>query len=174
MRELDDDLEMALRLLREGSFTRLGPYFEENGSYPSQIVAWHEEGRFAEHESELAEALTCAAFLGKTNVVEYLISKGVGVAAGNATGMTALHWAADRGQLDAVRLLLRSGADLEARNIYGGTSLGQTAWSAVQLPRAAHVAIFEELLKAGGDVDAVEFPTGHEGIDAVIRRHRAK
>lgn len=35
-----------------------------------------------------------------------------------------LHWAAWRGQFEAVRLLVEQGADIHSRNCYGGTALG--------------------------------------------------
>jgi ankyrin repeat protein len=133
---------------------------------------WCEEGRFDRQPSELAEALTCACFLGHTRVAEYLLARGVDPTAGAATGLDAIHWAADRGQLEAVRLLLRHKVPLEMRNMYGGTALGGAVWSALHGIRADHLQIIEELLNAGARVEKVDFPTGNERIDAVLRRYR--
>jgi hypothetical protein len=87
--------------------------------------------------------------------------------------MSALHWAANRGQIDAVRLLLNAGAPLETRNMYGGTVLGQTVWSAINEPRPGQLEAIAMLLDAGADAGAVELPTGDEQIDALLRRRRA-
>jgi ankyrin repeat protein len=118
----------------------------------------------------LAEALTYAAWLGRVDLVAWLIARGVDPAGGDATGMNALHWAANRGQLDAVRLLLAHGAPLETRNMYGGTALGSTVWSAIHEPRPGQLEAIEALLAAGADASAVELPTGDARIDALLRR----
>ena len=97
----------------------------------------------------LAEALTCAAWLGRVDLVEWLLGRGVPPAGGNATGMSALHWAASRGELGAVRLLLDAGAPLETRNMYGGTVLGQAEWSAIHEPRPGQRECIAALLAAG-------------------------
>lgn len=166
----DDEVRSAMAGLRRGDFSRLEPLFS-SGDQPAQIIEWHRRGLFAGEPRALAEALTCACFLGCLHVAEYLLAHGVDPAAGNGTGLDALHWAANRGQLEAVRLLIRHGAPLEARSMYGGTVLGTATWSAVNEPRAAHVQIVEELLSAGANVDQAEYPTGHADIDAVLRRH---
>ena len=95
------------------------------------------------------------------------------VAAGAATGLDALHWAANRGQLDAVRLLIRRKAPLETRSMYGGTVLGTAVWSAVNEPRPDHLPIIDELLTAGARLEDAGYPSGHGPVDAVLRRHGA-
>ena len=89
------------------------------------------------------------------------------------TGLNALHWAANRGQLETVRLLISAKAPLETRSMYGGTALGAAIWSAVNEPRRDHLQIIEELLNAGARVDDADYPTGHEPIDAILNRHAA-
>ncbi len=169
----DNAFQDALEGLRNGDFSRLEPLFVElagDASSRSQIMRWHEDGRFDGHATELAEALSCACFLGRIKTAEYLLGQGVDVSAGTRTGMSALHWAADRGQLEAVRLLLRHQAPLESRNMYGGTVLGGAVWSAVHEPRPQHALIFEELLKAGANPKAVDLPTGDSRVDAIFER----
>ncbi len=38
------------------------------------------------------------------------------VSGGNATGMTALHWASQEGKIDMVQVLVKVGANVEAKN----------------------------------------------------------
>jgi hypothetical protein len=166
----------ALRGLHRGDFSRLEPLFDGRsgpaGDRPL-INKWHEQGRFRDEPKALAEALTCACFLGRTSVADYLLTQGVDPSAGAGTGLDALHWAVNRGQLEAVRLLIRRGAPLETRSMHGGTVLGTAVWSAINEPRPHHVQIIEELLDAGAGLDNVEYPSGHERIDAILRRHGA-
>jgi len=102
--------------------------------------------------------------------MKYLLAQGVDPAGGAATGLNAFHWAANRGQLEAVRLLIDAKAPLETRNSYGGTVLSGTVWAAFHEPRSTHLHIIEELLRAGARVDAVDYPTGNERIDVLLRR----
>jgi uncharacterized protein len=63
----------------------------------------------------------------------------------SADGTTALHWAVDAANLDAVNLLLKAGANPSATNRYGAAPL----FTAVT---AGNVAIVEVLLAAGANV----------------------
>jgi ankyrin repeat protein len=166
----------ALEGLHRGDFSRLERLFDERSgrSGKSRIVEWHEEGRFREQPTALAEALTCASFLGRTTVAEYLLRQGVNPSGGAGTGLDALHWAANRGQLEAVRLLIRAGAPLETRSMHGGTALGTAIWSAINEPRRDHVQIIEELLNAGAHLEDSDCSTGHEQVDAILQRYRPR
>jgi len=164
----------ALEGLRRGDFSRLDPLFQSKSGSPSQIVEWVEQRRFLDHEAELAEALTCACFNGRTETAEYLLKNGMAPSGGSATGMDAIHWAANRGQLEAVRLLIRHGVPLESRSMYGGTALGTAVWSAVNEPRTEHLAIIAELLSGGACVQESGYPTGREEIDALLKRYGAR
>lgn len=173
---MDDEGEFrdALNGLRAGDFSRLEPLFlAEAGMAEPRIVRWHRAGRFRDEPEALGEALTCACFLGRTEVAEYLLAEGVDPTVGDATGVNAVHWAANRGQLDTVRLLLRRNVPLETRNRFGGTTLAMAVWSAIHEPRPQHLGILEELLAAGADITGIEYPTGNEQVDAVLRRHGA-
>jgi ankyrin repeat protein len=166
----------ALQGLHRGDFSRLEPLFkgdEGNVDRRAQIVKWHEEGRFRDEPKALAEAVTCACFLGRTIVAEYLLGHGVDPSGGASTGLNAFHWAANRGQLEAVRLLIRWKAPLGTRSMYGGNVIDTAVWSAINEPRSEHLHIIEELLKAGARLEDEDWPTGNEEIDAILRRHRA-
>ena len=160
--------------LREGNFTRLAPVMTSQSGDVPRIVQIHREGCFARHPLELAEALSCAAFLGAIEALKYLLAAGVPPDGGSRTGLNALHWAANRGELAAVQRLLRAGAAVEARNAYGGTVLGAAVWAAIHEPRPAHVAVIEVLLEAGADVREAAYPSGDAAVDAVLAKFGAR
>jgi len=160
----------AVTGLMNGDFTRLAHLFK---GAPGQIIEWYDAGLFADEPQALAEAFTCACFNAEVQAVEYFLSHGIDPNGGINTGMNALHWAANRGQLDAVEILLRHNAALETRNMYGGTVLGTTVWSAFNEPKPSHLQIIEALLKAGARTDTVDYPTGNQQIDELLQRYRA-
>lgn len=164
----------AIEGWRRGDFDRLAALFAERAGGPV-IVRWHAAGRFAAHPAELAEALSNAAFLGRTTVVTYLLDAGVDATAGTACGMDALHWAANRGKLETVRLLIERGAPLETINMHGTTALGTAVWSAVNEPwwGPAQIEIIKTLLDAGARVDGAGYPSGRADVDDVLRQFGA-
>lgn len=165
--------EEAVAGLLAGDFTRLDLLFQTTRNDGSSLIQeWHEQGRFEGKAEALKEALTCACFNGRIEAAEYLIKQGVDVSGGIATGLNAFHWAANRGQLDAVRLLLRHNAHLETLNSYGGTVLSCAVWSAIHEPKPMHLSIIEELIHAGARTDMLETPTGHPAVDKLLGRYR--
>jgi hypothetical protein len=167
--------EEAVRGLMAGDFSRLAPQFKTppDGSL-TPIIKWFDAGLFANQSKALEEAFTCACFNGCTEVVAYLLARGVKPSGGINTGLNAFHWAANRGQLKTVEILIRNKSPLEALNAYGGTVLGCTVWSAVHEPKPDHLPIIEALLKAGARVEAAEYPSGDERIDEILRRYGVK
>ena len=168
-------IEETAEGLRRGDFTRLAPLFGDPArpdEAEGQIVAWLDAGVFAGAPDVLAEALTCACWLGQVGVARRLLDAGVDPAAGTATGLSAIHWAANRGQRAAVELLLARGAPPEQRSMYDGTALGTAVWAALHEPRGDQLGAIRALLAAGADVAAVEYPTGHDDIDALLARYR--
>jgi hypothetical protein len=70
---------------------------------------------------------------------------------------------------------LKHGADLEARNVYGGTVLGQATWSVMNgEPDIYFVPTIELLLAAGANIEEADYPTGNAAVDEVLRRYGAK
>ena len=169
----DIDFPDAVRGLLAGDFSRLDPLFEwPEGDAPPPMVRWHEAGRFDAEPRALAEAFSCACFNGRTRAVEYFLSRGVDPSGGDATGLNAFHWAANRGQLEVVEILIRHKAPLETKNAHGGTVLGCAVWSGLNEPRPDHVRIIEALLKSGADARAAGYPTGDRRVDEVLTRYR--
>jgi hypothetical protein len=126
-------------------------------------------------EVQMQAGFVWACEYGRKDVVEFLLDKGVDLRAGENTGETALHLAAHRGQLEMIKLLLDRGAPLEVKNVYGGTVLGQATWSVMHGdPNIDFVPVIEALLAAGAKIGEADYPTGNEGVDEVLRRHRAK
>lgn len=71
----------------------------------------------AQEESQLtAENLYQAARVGDTAAIEKILAAGIDVNAKTPYGGTALAFAAERGQLDAVKLLIEKGADVNAQD----------------------------------------------------------
>jgi hypothetical protein len=166
----------ALEGLHKGDFSRFEALFDgesDGAARRARIIEWHEGGWFRNEPKALAEALTCACFLGRTDVATYLLTHGVDPSGGAGTGLNAFHWAVNRGQLEVVRLLIRWNAPLEPRSMYGGNVLDTAVWSAINEPRPDHMQIIEELLKAGARLADEEWPTGHNEIDTVLKRYKA-
>ena len=167
--------EAAAKMLRRGDFSGLAPLFgdPDNPEEASgRIIEWLDARAFAGPRNLLDEALTCACWLGQVGIAQRLLDAGADAASGTATGLSALHWAANRGQRAAVELLLAHGAPMEQRSMYDGTVLGTAIWSAINEPRGDQVGAIAALLAAGADVAAVEYPTGDAAIDTLLAPHR--
>jgi len=89
-----------------------------------------------------------AAMRGDVGTVRALLRQGADVSAAQGDGMTALHWAADRGDADLAGMLIAAGARLDAT-----TRLG--AYTPLHLAsRAGHTRVVTALAVAGSDIGA--------------------
>jgi ankyrin repeat protein len=134
--------------------------FNENGSLKTSVS-----------RKELERAFLYAASWGRNNVLEFLLKKGIGLKTHGGDGQTAMHCAAICGHLDTIKLLLKLRPPLEARNVYGGTVLGQTLWSAAHGgdPKK-YSEIIQTLIAAGAKVPERHVPV-NEQIDDLLRRY---
>ncbi len=89
-----------------------------------------------------------AAQHGDLEAVRRLLRDGADVNAAQGDGMTALHWAAERGDRELAEVLIYAGARVDA-----GTRIGH--YTPLHLAaRAAHGQVVALLLEAGSDPDA--------------------
>ena len=95
-----------------------------------------------------------AAQRGDLDEVRRLLREGADVNAPQGDGMTALHWAAERGDESLCEVLLYAGSRVDA-----GTRIGH--YTPLHLAaRAANAAVVGMLLQAGSDPDAVTTNSG--------------
>src|SRR5262245_5132698 len=87
-----------------------------------------------------------AAMRGDRDAVRALLKQGADVSAAQGDGMSALHWAAERGDAALVEMLVYAGA-----NVGGVTRIGH--YTPLHLAsKAGSAAAVDALIKAGGDV----------------------
>ena len=89
-----------------------------------------------------------AAMGGDRATVKTLLKQGRDVNAAQGDGMTALHWAAMKGDAELAQMLVYAGANVRATTRLGGNS------PLVIATRNGHAAVVDVLLKAGADAKA--------------------
>jgi len=88
------------------------------------------------------------AMQGDRNGVRALLKDGADVNAAQGDGMTALHWAARRGDAELAKMLVYAGANVKATTRLGGYTPLYLAGE------GGHTAAIDVLLQAGADVNA--------------------
>src|SRR6476660_6980588 len=89
-----------------------------------------------------------AEMRGDTSAVRTLLKQGADVNAAQGDGVTALHWAATKGDAEMAHMLVTAGANLSAVTRFGGyTALHVAA-------ERGSAAVVDTLVKAGADVNA--------------------
>jgi ankyrin repeat protein len=147
-------------------------FFDESGGLKANVT-----------RTQMESGFLWACEYGRNEVVDFLLQNGVDLSTQANTGLTGLHWAVVGGQLAAIRLLLERGALLEAKNVYGGTALGQALWSAVNGDQGIDYAeIINTLIAAGAKIEPGSLgwlarqpgsASTKSRIEALLRHHGA-
>jgi ankyrin repeat protein len=125
-------------------------------------------------KEQLEEGFLFACGYGADNVVEFLLGKGVDLAALSGDRQTALHRAVTGGHIHTVKLLLNHNAPLEVKNMYGGTALDQTMWSAAHGGDPdIYIAILEALVAAGAKMPERHVPVNAR-VNAWLAQHGSR
>lgn len=121
---------------------------KERAESKKRFEAQFEPGYDMVGRTPLIEAAASSEF-GKSDIVDYLLSKGANVHATDSIGRTALHEAAQMGNVLAVRSLLRNGANVDQTTKNGLTPLHASMASIIVSPET-----IETLLKSGAEINA--------------------
>lgn len=90
-----------------------------------------------------------AAMQGDTAALRKLVAGGANVNVAQGDGMTALHWAAERGDVSMANLLIKARANLKAATRNGGYTPLHVA------SKDGNAAVVRTLIRAGSDVNAM-------------------
>jgi Ankyrin repeats (many copies)/Ankyrin repeat len=119
-----------------------------------------------------------AARNNNTAAVRAMLARGFPVTAISQHGAMPLHWAAFHGNPEMLRDVLAQSPPIEARDRdHDGTAVGWLihgalhGWSGISTSQHGECARL--LVNAGAHVDETALPTGHDGIDAVLRERFA-
>ncbi len=97
------------------------------------------------HAASPATSVVDAAMQGNRDAVKALLKDGADVNTAAGDGMTALHWAVQKGDLELARMLLYAGANVKATTRIGGYS------PLILASRNGNAAMIEALLAGGAD-----------------------
>lgn len=149
---MDELWEQAVKDITDGAYFRIEKALGGGDRFDNQIIDWFNRGYFEEEPQALAEAVTCASFLGRAKLVAHLIDNHVDPVAGMRSGMNGFHYAVSCGQLDVVKVMIDRKVPMEVVNRYGGTVLGQALWSAIHEHEKTHAEIIEALISGGAKI----------------------
>jgi tetratricopeptide (TPR) repeat protein len=179
---MNETWQKTLVHLSEGNFTALEQMLGGPEEFDRQILEWFKAGRFNDEPEMLAEALSCACMLGRTETASFLIDSGVDPYAGMRTWLAGPHYAASSGRIEVIKMLIEKNIPLEVKNRYGGTVLGQALWSAVNEYADSQAEVIECLILAGAVVEpgtlewwqeqAVPVPETKLRVKEVLRRYK--
>jgi ankyrin repeat protein len=135
-------------------------YFDDDGTLKPNAT-----------KTQMESGFLYACGYGCTDVVEFLLERGVDPASHGGDGQTGLHCAVISGHLDTIKCLLPRNPLLEVKNIYGGTVLGQTLWSAAHGGDSdRYIEIIETLIGAGAKIPE-RHPPVNKKVDAWLKQH---
>jgi ankyrin repeat protein len=158
------DLEGAAGV---GRLDLVKTFFEEDGSLRTNAT-----------QKQMERGFAWACEYGRTNVVEFLLERGVKVDA-MPHGITGLHWAAYTARVDIVKLLLERKAPIELRDgRHRGTPLGWAlhGWGdsppEPETERRLYCEVVMLLVAAGATVDSA-LPADPRRRSLLIEKMRA-
>lgn len=178
-KDLSAELEAALRgvVLCAVRVSRLDALEQVADHFPSPSVLYgvDSQGRTPLHEAAKRERVDSLTFLLDHNVFSSIVTNGVDQA--DSFGTTAMMEAAMRGDADAVHVLVRHQANVNAVNQSGQSALHHAA-------RNGRIKVVNELISNGADVDGCDekhwaplhyaASEGHlEVVAALVERGRA-
>jgi len=119
--------------------------------------------------------LADAARNNDTATVKAMVRCGFPVTAKGQHGAMPLHWAAFHGNPEMMAEVLKCDPPIGAQDSqFQGTAMGWLIHGALDpwgFSTKRHDACAHLLLSAGAEVDEASLPTGHDGIDQVLREH---
>jgi Ankyrin repeats (3 copies) len=105
-------------------------------------------------QTQLQRGFLWACACGHHEVIDFLLRHGASLQDEANTGEAAIHWAVMGGRIPTIQLLLSRGANLETKNSYAGTALGQALWSAVNSDDGVdYPRVIEFLIQSGAQVE---------------------
>ncbi|CAJ0948280.1 unnamed protein product, partial [Mesorhabditis belari] len=99
--------------------------------------------------------LMIAVMSGRTEVVEYLVTKGANLRHVDKEGHSAVHWAVVCGQLETLTLILEKGADPAVPDLMKAHPL-HYATAAEEISHDTAISILHTLLRKGAHVNCVD------------------
>lgn len=141
------DIETLENAAAQGKVATLEQLLEENSHVMYDRYTSHYEIQDA-----FSNILCAAAGHGRSEVIEFLITKGANINIANSYADTALTMAAVGGDIAAVRFLLDAGADVNVRG-YDGSILHRIDTIETGIPLDTWSAIIDMLLDAGLDIE---------------------
>lgn len=136
---------------------------------PLLLASWRMAVRKARTRDE--KALIVAASNDDDDAMGDLLARGVSVNCKDDDGYTPLHWAAERGNVKKVWLLLRSGASLTAKDKFGDTP-GDDAADEKRESVVALLKLWPILKQAEQEHDAARVAAGPGAAPAARKRAR--
>jgi ankyrin repeat protein len=166
----------VIALLNERAGPRerlLDALWSEDTEAADAVIAEH-SNLVAAFDAATLNQVADAARNNRAGVVRAMLDRGFPVTATSQHGATPLHWAAFHGNTAMLSILLAHGAPLELRD--GDFDATPLAWAThdplnrwTAISSSDQPGCVQALLDAGVKIEPRVFPTGHDGIDAVLR-----
>ena len=167
---------LALLLQRAGPRERLTDALWCGDEARADAVLARDPHMVAREAGRVARQVADAARNNNTTAVRAMLRRGFPPTAVSQHGAMPLHWAAFHGNPEMMQDILRHNPPIDAQDRqFDGTPMGWLIHGALNpwrgISTGRHDACAPLLLEAGAAVDRASLPTGHDGIDRVLRRY---